>query len=1117
MKGKQNKNGGNSSSRLRKITQAYLTPFKDHKPRISQTIVEKADYVYHLVSKILMDYQSATTGLFPRYSKDKDVGYVKDSIYCALACWACSLAYKRLDDDRGRQTSLKQSAVKTMRGILYCWMNEIDKVNDFKEKNSPEFALNAKYDLQTAKPLAANFGHLQMDLVALFILALVQMTAAGVQVIYTQHEVAFLQNLVFYIERTYRTPDYGMWERGSRYNVGDAEIHASSLGMVKSALEAINGFNIFGTSGSSASVIYVDIDGHNRNRTTFETILPRESNSKNTDAALIPTIGWPGFATHNPQVYDKTFNKCLKHLEGKYGLKRYLRDGYRTENEDASRKFYLPDETAKFDKIECQHPMFFAYLTLTHELKGDQKSAQKYWDKIESLLVHTDFSDSIMVLPECYVLDEDLFEKEKAHPNSQEFYPINPQEFGHHLWTNSIYLIALMIKEGIIHSSDIDPIYRHLPAGQRPKIANRHSAFRGSMDGEPVVQIALISESTRLQMMLSTYGITSQTPHEIDPVQIWPSWRMVEVFNYLGCDKKLKLGGRPSRPFGSLNTCKIFRFSGETIVCYPLLFELKDFYVNCDPTVLINDIKREIEFVAKRWKLSGRPTFCLLLQEENVLGQYFNPMLNLLVCLKNGHMNGVRVRVGRVHQLLNTGCLEHIDFVTPDEIEFKIDVVKELSAAALPFKKEISFRPNNVVHCDNETTLKEFEKMTNNELIGVIVKTEPDNVKIIAHALFALKSRFNGSYQINQETIKDRFEAVYRRSCALGEWYIIRMCASVLKKTINNLAPSVTNILVRGKQVCIGSSHEKEQVISVPRTPAEIIAQLYETCKTADTVCFVFQQELIIACSDLIEQNSSAFNEVLTIRLSWLKDAISILLDYLQSGHSLGYGDIEAYLKLKKEKLTVYDLPPTIIKELVNVLLTRKNWNLLPRWERRRLTSSLNMIPSRLFDQVWTLLERCESGIVIAGQKLPQNPTLKVMTQFELTFSYKIEAMLSVIKQPEHRQLLIELLEILGYLVEHHPEIRIRDLIDCDELLKEAYLIFCQDLKIEEESINLSRFYQYENRDTANRCDVYMLKSIMNRILKPKSFISNHRYTIQDDDSRIEELIKNGSNHCHIS
>lgn len=39
-----------------------------------------------------------------------------------------------------------------------------------------------------------------------------------------------MQNLVYYVERSYRTPDFGMWERGSKYNDGTPEIHASSIG-----------------------------------------------------------------------------------------------------------------------------------------------------------------------------------------------------------------------------------------------------------------------------------------------------------------------------------------------------------------------------------------------------------------------------------------------------------------------------------------------------------------------------------------------------------------------------------------------------------------------------------------------------------------------------------------------------------------------------------------------------------------------------------------------------------------------------------------------------------------------------------------------------------------------
>ena len=93
----------------------------------------------------------------------------------------------------------------------------------------------------------------------------------------TTDEVCFVQNLVYYIERAYRIPDFGMWERGSKENIKKRELHTrcwgmglgwgepgggrcwpactqlrglrlmhSSVAMAKAALEAINGVNMFG-------------------------------------------------------------------------------------------------------------------------------------------------------------------------------------------------------------------------------------------------------------------------------------------------------------------------------------------------------------------------------------------------------------------------------------------------------------------------------------------------------------------------------------------------------------------------------------------------------------------------------------------------------------------------------------------------------------------------------------------------------------------------------------------------------------------------------------------------------------------------------------------------------
>ena len=63
---------------------------------------------------------------------------------------------------------------------------------------------------------------------------------------------------------------------------------------------------MFGENGAAWSVIYVDIDAHNRNRSILETLLPRASTSKEVEASLLPVISFPAFATHDEKIYSKT-------------------------------------------------------------------------------------------------------------------------------------------------------------------------------------------------------------------------------------------------------------------------------------------------------------------------------------------------------------------------------------------------------------------------------------------------------------------------------------------------------------------------------------------------------------------------------------------------------------------------------------------------------------------------------------------------------------------------------------------------------------------------------------------------------------------------------------------
>ena len=95
-------------------------------------------------------------------------------------------------------------------------------------------------------------------------------------------------------------------------------VSSSSIGFAKAALEAVNGINLFGDRGANWSVAYVDIDAHNRNRSIFETLLPRESASKSVDAALLPTVSFPAFATHDKvRIITIEVKKSFKNIKRK--------------------------------------------------------------------------------------------------------------------------------------------------------------------------------------------------------------------------------------------------------------------------------------------------------------------------------------------------------------------------------------------------------------------------------------------------------------------------------------------------------------------------------------------------------------------------------------------------------------------------------------------------------------------------------------------------------------------------------------------------------------------------------------------------------------------------------
>ncbi|KAI9366910.1 glycosyl hydrolases family 15-domain-containing protein [Zopfochytrium polystomum] len=699
------------------------------------------DRRFHEVSTIILSRQNPATGLIPASVAvtthgDYTHAWTRDNVYSILAVWGLALAYRRIDDDEGRtckcwldrvffltdlQTptrttllsvrstdELENATIKCMRGLLFAMMRQAHKVELFKNTQALEHSLHAKYNTANGDVVVGDreWGHLQIDATSIFLLALAQMTASGLLIIYTKDEVDFIQNLVFYIERAYRTPDYGIWERGNKLNHGQPELNSSSIGMAVAALQAINGLNLFGARGGPSSVIHVLPDELTRNYTTLHSALPRESYSKEIDAALLSVISFPGFAVSDPKLIAKTRSEMVKKLGGKYGFKRFLRDGHQTVLEDTSRLHYDSHELKIFEHIECEWPLFFTYMILDGLFRDDPNQVEEYSQLLEPLLVdsgtlsrfsvaedydhtqklHKDNNrrrsssrrrsiaapssprpNRIALVPELYIVPRDYTNQEKADPGSVQRYPNENIPL---VWAQSLYILGSLIKEDLLSPAELDPLGRRfLP--NRPKQAS-----------EVVVQMVLLAESAQLRDQLAAYGLETQTVDMCAPITVSTASALRDAYLSLGKNAKLGLSGRPKRPMGTLSTSKIYRCQGQLYAFLPHFTNKEEFYLVSDYNYLISIFEQELTFVKNHWWYTGRPTMVVMLTKEmfgeargskEITGPSrwrFNNgsnskrnLLNFLMSLRTGTCAGVKVRVGKLADMIGLASIESLDFL----------------------------------------------------------------------------------------------------------------------------------------------------------------------------------------------------------------------------------------------------------------------------------------------------------------------------------------------------------------------------------------------------------------------------------------------------------------------
>ncbi|KAL9879966.1 putative phosphorylase b kinase regulatory subunit alpha isoform 1-T1 [Glossina fuscipes fuscipes] len=611
------------------------------------------DHYQRIVHRLIMSHQEPVTGLFPA-SNINSHAWIRDNVYCILAVWGLSMAYKKIadqDEDRAKCYELEQSCVKLMRGLLMAMMNQKDKVEKFKITQNPLDSLHAKYSSKNGQPVVGDseWGHLQIDAVSLYLLVLAQMTASGLQIVFSLDEVSFIQNLVFYIESAYCIPDYGIWERGDKTNHGEPELNASSIGMAKAALEAMNELDLFGARGGPASVIHVLADEAHKCQAVLQSMLPRESNSKELDSGLLCVIGFPAFAVDDPQLIRNTKDAILSRLLGKYGCKRFLRDGYRTPKEDPSRLYYERWELRMFENIECEWPLFYCYLILFHAFQNNKLAVKEYAERLEKIMVRSE--DGILLIPESYAVPQEAVSNEYQQPGSQAREVVGRCPF---LWGQSLFILGRLLQEGFLAVGELDPLNRRLGAQKKPDV---------------VVQVVIIAEDVTIRDKLAEYDLHVQTISEVAPIEVQPARVLSHLYTYLGRNRKLGLTGRKSRDVGILSTSKLYSLKDRIFAFTPQHIDYEEYYTTRDPDLLASNFTTNLAFLTNNWRhMLGRPTITLM-ATHYMLDQDKIPlaMIQTMRKLKSGYINGTRVMLGNLKDFLNTSAITDFSFLGSTE------------------------------------------------------------------------------------------------------------------------------------------------------------------------------------------------------------------------------------------------------------------------------------------------------------------------------------------------------------------------------------------------------------------------------------------------------------------
>ena len=306
-----------------------------------------------------------------------DKAWLRDNVYEALA-FECV----------GEWDVVK----KDYHALLDIFDKHIDKINwavESKPFETWQF-IHARYNPATLEEFWESWGNKQHDAIGAVLYKLAEFELSGHSMLRNETDRRTVQTLIHYICNVeyWHDSDNGMWEESE-------EVHASSIGAVLAGLEKWH----------EVGTMDVSTDAIDRGIEALHNLLPRESESKFTDLALLSLI-YP-YNVVDREMAHMIIENLVYHLEKERGVMRYKFDRYYNKNDDGYSE-------------EAEWCFGLSWLAIAYKQLGEEEKALEYLEKA-TLTITKDGQ-----IPELYF------------SNSNHYNENTPLG-----WSESMYVVAL--------------------------------------------------------------------------------------------------------------------------------------------------------------------------------------------------------------------------------------------------------------------------------------------------------------------------------------------------------------------------------------------------------------------------------------------------------------------------------------------------------------------------------------------------------------------------------------------------------------------------------------------------------------------------------------------------